>query len=284
MRRRRWGSRYNCRKGFRDGFYTKILQLSFEDYDLLIVDECSTISARDMKKVLQHRNYKMILLCGDTYQIQSIEFGNWFSLLRHFLNEDAVADFNNQFRSQSEVLLNVWNATRNLNNNLQELFDAEEISHQIDDSIFEKQNDDEIILCLNYDGLYGINNINKIIQCRNTNEEIKWKQYTFKVGDPILFYETKRFSSIFHNNTKGKILNVSQDENKLYFKICIHSIISTMLLDNANVVFAAMMKAKPSLSFPLASQPKMIMTMIQNWTHIFHFKLHMLSPFTKRKG
>lgn len=213
------------------------LKTDLGEFDLLIIDECSTISTRDMKMILEHGHFKMLLLCGDTYQIQSIDFGNWFSLLRYFLKKDALADFNNQFRSQSEVLKKAWCATRNLSKSLQEIFDTEEISHQLDDSIFIKQNDDEIVLCLNYDGLYGINNINKIIQCKNQNKGIKWKQYTFKVDDPILFYETERFSNVFHNNMKGKILDVSQDENSLYFKLCIYGIISTYILGKENIKF-----------------------------------------------
>ena len=31
----------------------------------------------------------------------------------------------------------------------------------LDKSLFEAQREDEIILCLNYDGLYGINNVNR---------------------------------------------------------------------------------------------------------------------------
>ena len=196
----------------------KFLNNDFNEYDLLIIDECSAISARDMKSILEHGRFKMLLLCGDVYQIQSIEFGNWFSLLKYFVDKDAIVDLNNQFRSSSEVLQNVWKATRNLEKSLQELLDVDEISHEIDESIFNKQNEDEIVLCLNYDGLYGINNINKILQCKNFNKGIKWKQYTFKINDPILFYETKRFSNVFHNNMKGKILDVSQDENSIYLR------------------------------------------------------------------
>ena len=46
-------------------------------------------------------------------------------------------------------------------------------------------NDDEIVLCLNYDGLYGINNMNKILQSGNKNEAVVWNYHTYKVGDPI---------------------------------------------------------------------------------------------------
>ena len=54
--------------------------------------------------------------------------------------------------------------------------------------------EDEIILCLNYDGLYGINNINRILQMANPNSPIQWGLQTFKVGDPILFNESGRFT------------------------------------------------------------------------------------------
>ena len=227
----------------------KFLNNDFNEYDLLIIDECSTISARDMKSILEHGRFKMLLLCGDVYQIQSIEFGNWFSLLKYFVDKDAIVDLNNQFRSSSEVLQNVWKATRNLEKSLQELLDVDEISHEIDESIFNKQNEDEIVLCLNYDGLYGINNINKILQCKNFNKGIKWKQYTFKINDPILFYETKRFSNVFHNNMKGKILDVSQDENSIYFKICVYSTISTLLLENAKIKFYCYDNGKTIVGF-----------------------------------
>lgn len=216
---------------------SKYLSNDFSEYDLLIIDECSTISTKDMKSILEHGKFKMLLLCGDIFQIPSIKFGNWFSLLRFFVPSKAIVDFNNQFRSNSEILKRVWHATRNLDKGLQELLDTEEISHELDNSIFEKENEDEIVLCLNYDGLYGINNINKILQCKNTGQEIRWKQYIFKVNDPILFYETERFSGIFYNNLKGKILDVYQDENSLYFKIKVFSSISTYLFNSVGIDF-----------------------------------------------
>lgn len=74
----------------------------------------------------------------------------------------------------------------------------------LDESIFEHCEEDEIILCLNYDGLYGINNINRFLQSSNPNESVVWGINTYKVGDPILFNESNIFSPLIHNNSKGK--------------------------------------------------------------------------------
>lgn len=42
--------------------------------DILIIDECSTISNSDMREILEKANYSAILLAGDIYQIESITF------------------------------------------------------------------------------------------------------------------------------------------------------------------------------------------------------------------
>ena len=47
--------------------------------DVVFVDECSTIDNRTMKALLNRINKKtMLVLSGDIYQIESIDFGNWF--------------------------------------------------------------------------------------------------------------------------------------------------------------------------------------------------------------
>lgn len=54
------------------------------DCHLLVIDECSTVNNKDMVKILRKANFNIILLVGDTYQINSIRFGNWFTALRRF--------------------------------------------------------------------------------------------------------------------------------------------------------------------------------------------------------
>jgi len=55
---------------------------SATDYDLLVIDECSTVSNSDLIKVLEKTSFKLLVLVGDVYQIESIQFGNWFEIIR----------------------------------------------------------------------------------------------------------------------------------------------------------------------------------------------------------
>ena len=54
-------------------------------------------------------------------------------------------------------------------------------------AILSKRETEEIVLCLNYDGPYGINNINRYLQMTNPNEAIEWGINSYKVNDPIIF-------------------------------------------------------------------------------------------------
>ena len=60
------------------------------DYDILIIDECSTVSNKSMRKVLELAQYKLLILVGDIYQIEAIEFGNWFNAVRFFIPPTSV--------------------------------------------------------------------------------------------------------------------------------------------------------------------------------------------------
>ncbi len=101
-------------------------------------------------------------------------------------------------------------------------------SAELDESIFEYSEEDEIILCLNYDGLYGINNINNFLQENNKNNKISWGIHSYKVGDPILFNESDRFKPLLHNNLKGKILNIEVFEDKIKFEVEINKSINEL--------------------------------------------------------
>lgn len=89
------------------------------------------------------------------------------------------------------------------------------VNHQyavnLNESVFDKKSDDEIILCLNYDGLYGINNVNRFLQENNRNKPFRWGVWTFKVEDPILFNESQRLAPVLYNNLKGTIINIEED-------------------------------------------------------------------------
>jgi ATP-dependent exoDNAse (exonuclease V) alpha subunit len=90
-----------------------------------------------------------------------------------------------------------------------ELIAKQDYSATLDESIFTQAEDDEIILCLNYDGLYDINNINRFLQQSNPNPPVLWNGIQeYKVGDPILFNESDRFLPLIYNNMKGRILGI----------------------------------------------------------------------------
>lgn len=179
------------------------------DYDILILDECSTVSNDDMKKILEKASFRLLILVGDTYQIESIKFGNWFNIAHQFIPETSSFELTKPFRSKDKSLLELWKRVRRMDDSVLELLTKQKYSNILDSSIFQVSSADEIILCLNYDGLYGINNINRFLQKSNPSKDVSWGIQTFKVGDPILFHDTDRFSPIIYNNMKGRILNIS---------------------------------------------------------------------------
>ena len=189
------------------------------EFDLLIIDECSTVSNSDMLKVLKNATFKLLILVGDDYQIESILFGNWFGIAKSFLPKTSVFELTKPYRTKNDELLALWGKVRNIEDNILEHLENNNYSTNLDDTIFENSEDDEIILCLNYDGLYGINNINKFLQGNNENEVHQWDVHTYKVNDPVLFNESYRFKPLIHNNLKGKILGIEIFDDKIQFDI-----------------------------------------------------------------
>ncbi|MDR1409263.1 MAG: AAA family ATPase [Oscillospiraceae bacterium] len=192
------------------------------NYDIIVVDECSTVSNNNMKGILArlfHENLlvstenTLLVLVGDTYQIDSIEFGNWFDIARKFIPNASICELTTPWRSSDKGLLKLWERVREMDDKSPNAV-LESLTHQrytanLDDSIFMASEDDEIILCLNYDGLYGINNINRFLQESNPNPSVMWGIQQYKVNDPILFNESDRFAPIIHNNMKGRITAIS---------------------------------------------------------------------------
>ena len=189
------------------------------EYDLLVIDECSTVSNADLLKVLENTSFKLIVLVGDVYQIESIQFGNWFSIIRSFIPSTSVFELTTPFRTKSESLLGFWDKVRNIDDDLAEVIARNGYSTVLDKSLFEAQRQDEIILCLNYDGLYGINNVNRFLQSSNPNPATTWRVSTYKVGDPVLFNETERFRPVIYNNLKGRIVDIALAAGQIQFDV-----------------------------------------------------------------
>lgn len=189
------------------------------EYDLLVIDECSTVSNADLLKVLRKTSFKLLVLVGDVYQIESIQFGNWFSIIRAFLPKSAIFELTTPFRTKSQALLRFWDKVRNIEDDIDEVIAKNGYSSVLDKSLFERASDDEITLCLNYDGLYGINNVNRFLQGANPSPAVIWREATYKVGDPILFNESERFRPILYNNLKGRIVAIHQGLESLRFDV-----------------------------------------------------------------
>lgn len=189
------------------------------EYEILIIDECSTVSNHDMKAILTKIKCKLMVLVGDIFQIKSILFGNWFNILKKFINKSSVIELTKPYRTTNKNLLTVWDRVRKLDMAILEPMVKNNYSVSLDESILESPKNDEIILCLNYDGIYGINNINRFLQSSNPNLPVSWGVNTYKVGDPVLFNESERFVPLIHNNMKGKIVNIKKEKNNILFEI-----------------------------------------------------------------
>ncbi len=204
-------------------FYTvaKFLSDSHGDTgcDVLIIDECSTVSNKDMREILDKATFNLIILVGDVYQIESIRFGNWFELARHFMPKNTVFELEKPYRTKNENLLRVWKSVRNNEDNILEFMTRNNYSASLDNTIFDSSDEDEIVLCLNYDGLYGINNINTFLQQSNPNDYIQWGVKQYKIGDPVLFNETNRFHPLIYNNAKGIIHDIEVFNTYIRFDI-----------------------------------------------------------------
>ena len=110
-------------------------QNSSEKYELLVIDECSTVSNKDMVKVLQKANFEMLLLVGDTYQIDAIQFGNWFSVLKSFLPESAVFELTQPHRTKNERLLELWDKVRKMDDTAKEVIERESYCLKVDETL-----------------------------------------------------------------------------------------------------------------------------------------------------
>ncbi len=189
------------------------------NYDILIIDECSTVSNRDMVEIMNKAQFDLLILVGDIYQIEAISFGNWFSAAKGFLPTSSVYELKIPYRSNNAELKLFWDRVRNMDDRIEETIARNQYASTLDDSLFLPAEKDEITLCLNYDGLYGINNINRFLQEANPNPSFTWGLQQFKVADPVLFNETDRFAPLIYNNVKGWIAAIRFFGNRMEFDI-----------------------------------------------------------------
>lgn len=211
--------------------------LNIFHYDLVVIDECSTVSNKDILEILNFINAELYLFVGDVHQIEAIEFGNWFNSIKFFIKKEVQFELNKPYRTTDQNLLKLWKVVRDNDENISDIIARFGYSKTLDNSVFTKSKEDEIVLCLNYDGLYGINNINRLLQSANKNKQIEFGLSTYKVNDPILFNETKRFGSVLHNNLKGKIIDFHDQNNYIEFVVEIDKAITELDVRDTDINF-----------------------------------------------
>ena len=189
------------------------------EYDLLIIDECSTVSNAALIHVLETVSFRLLVLVGDIYQIESIQFGNWFEIIRDFIPGCSVFELTTPYRTSNTSLVDFWHKVRNIDDDIAEVMARNGYSSVLNEALFDSCGQDEIILCLNYDGLYGINNVNRFLQSSNTGAETIWRASTYKVGDPVLFHDSERFRPVIYNNLKGRIVGIESDRGWIRFDV-----------------------------------------------------------------
>lgn len=209
-----------------DSFNRKV---NLPDYDVIFVDECSTIDNRSMADFFSKiRSDTFIVLAGDIHQIESIEFGNWFRYAKDIISvSSANVELLSTWRTDDPDLINLWDEVRNHGEIITEKLAMDgPFSADIGSEIFNKADEDEVVLCLNYDGKFGLNNMNAYLQNANTaSESVSWQEWTYKVGDPILFNESQRFP-LLYNNLKGKIVDIEKNDDMIQFTIDIEMLLT----------------------------------------------------------
>lgn len=189
------------------------------EYDVLVIDECSTVSNADLLAILETTSFKLLVLVGDVFQIESIRFGNWFNVIRSYIAPASIFELTTPYRTSSAALVDLWTKVRNLDDGITEAIARNGYSTALDATLFANHHADDIILALNYDGLYGINNINRFLQAGNPHTAVPWGPAAFKAGDPVLFADTNRFKPLIYNNLKGTIVAVEAHDGRIQFDV-----------------------------------------------------------------
>lgn len=202
----------------------------FSDYDVIFVDECSTIDNRTMVRLLGRISTdSLLVLAGDIYQIESIDFGNWFFYAKDILPQKSITELNSTWRTHEKAIQELWEEVRFLRPLITEMLVINgPFSENIGRNIFERADEDEVVLCLNYDGKFGLNSINSYFQDANPSKDVySWLEWKYKIGDRILFNENERFPMLY-NNLKGVIVDIESSDNSLTFTIDIPILLTAL--------------------------------------------------------
>ena len=193
------------------------------NYDAVFIDECSVIDNRNMEKIINKiGENSLLILAGDIYQLEAIEFGNWFYYTKEIiLTKGAKVELSNTWRTDDQKLIELWNEVREHKPLITEKMAMDgPFSEELGANLLKKDGyKDNVVLCLNYDGKFGLNNMNNYFQCANhEGEAVVWGEWIYKKGDPILFNDSKRFP-VLYNNLKGWIVEIEKNKTDIRFTI-----------------------------------------------------------------
>ena len=214
-----------------------------KEYDAIFIDECSVIDNRNMEKIINKIGENtLLILAGNIHQIEAIEFGNWFYYAKNIINtKGANVELSNTWRTDNKKLINLWNEVRERKPLITEKMAIDgPFSEKIGSSLLmEDEYKDRVVLCLNYDGKFGLNNMNNYFQCANDKgKAVTWEEWTYKKGDPILFNDSKRFPALY-NNLKGWIVEIEKIKEKITFVIDIDIKLTKEECRASNIEFVA---------------------------------------------
>lgn len=216
------------------------------DYDIVFIDECSTIDNRMMDMFLKKVNKETLLvLSGDVYQIESIDYGNWFYYAKDIIkSKDSNVELFSTWRTDKEELKSLWSEVRTVEPIITEKLSMDgPFSSDIGEDIFVHE-DGEIVLCLNYDGKFGLNSMNLYFQNANTSSKpYSWNGWIFKVGDPIIFVNPNR-SSLLYNNLTGRIVSISINDSAISFTLDVDTVLNEQQCRNESFEVLQRMEAK----------------------------------------
>ena len=234
-----------------DSFTKKV---SLPDYDIIFVDECSTIDNLKMTKFFERIGPDtFVVMAGDIHQIESIDFGNWFFYAKDIITSPgANIELLSTWRTQDRELKSLWDEVRNKGPYITEKLVIDgPFSENIGPNVLENSSSDEVILCLNYDGKFGLNNMNQYFQAANSNgKTATWADWTYKVGDPILFNDSKRFP-LLYNNLKGRIVDIEKETDVITFTIDVQCFLTDADCRRNDIVFIESLETGTRIQFTI---------------------------------
>ena len=204
-------------------------KISLTDYDVIFVDECSTIDNQTMETFLSKVGPDtFIVMAGDIHQIESIDFGNWFYYAKDIIQaRGASVELLSTWRTNDQNLISLWDEVRKKDVCINEkLALLGPYTTDIGPEILRPEMVDEVILCLNYDGKFGLNNMNRFFQNANPNgPAVSWYEWPYKKGDRILFNDSSRFP-ILYNNLKGELVDIQRTSDQITFTVDVETILT----------------------------------------------------------